>query len=171
MWLQSNDLQRDSSGCAWVRAMEAIRGVMMGSRALINSPVISPEVNSVLVCGWERGLLFRWHRKAESASGDSNWTQRITDIWAGRIFSCFVSILFLCGYVGLSKTESICVLSFSFAFGIESLLIALRPSAYSSQPGICWVRRDDVNCLNLHEKCMNTFFLGGGGVLQVGGQI
>lgn len=81
--------------------------------------------------------------------------------------------VYVCAYIELccSICSSLQWSFFSFAFGIESVLIALRPSTCSSRSGICWVRRADVNFLNLHEKCMNTCFWMGGQVLQVGGQI
>lgn len=53
------------------------------------------------------GAPFRWQRKAEAASGDSNWTQRMSDVWPERVFSFFLIWFLLCGTVGVSQTESV----------------------------------------------------------------
>lgn len=76
---------------------------MIGKSTVISSPAISPELNSVTVRDWAQGPPSRWRRKTEAALGNSNWTQRIYDIWYGRLFSCFVSIFLLCGYIGVRR--------------------------------------------------------------------
>lgn len=175
----------------WER-WEAIKVLWWGAGPLINKPAISPEVNSAMVHDWIWGLLFRWHREsAEAAAGDSNWTQRICDIWAWRIFSCFVSTLLLCGYVGVSETEGVsryvvCVWVyidlccsicsslqwsfFPFAFGIESLLICLEAlnlllSAWNVLSQERWCELPEF-AWEMHEY---IFWGVGGGFLQVGG--
>lgn len=156
----------------------------MGNKSLINSPAISQEVNNVMVSAGAWGSFFCWHRKAEAASGDSNWTQRIPDIWAGRLFSCFVSTFWCepdweCEMLhGTYVCVCVCMCALTGAVRhffslVLSQYRAIIDSLEAFNPFVLvWdalSRRDDEKFQNLHENCMNTFF--GGICLQVMGLI
>lgn len=47
---------------------------------------------------------------------------------------------------------------FLVAFGIESLLIALRHWTDSSRPAACWISRGGVRRVNLNKTQIHTFF-------------
>lgn len=109
------------------------------------------------------GDCFRWHREAEAAADNNNWTQRTPDI---QLLCIDPPVLW---YLGVGKnTRCLCVCMYIIlccrvfiVLSIDSLLIALRPLTCSSHCGMCWVRGDNVNGLNLHEKCVNACWGGG----------